>query len=342
MHSGRKLMERLASAEKIIRETPVIPLRDQRIDLFAKLEYLNGIGSVKDRPAFWILKGAIQRGEVGPGTTVIESSSGNFACALAAFCKMLELDFIPVIDPNISPYSESVLRSQCARVVKVEDADDSGGFLKTRLETVQELLKEIPDSYWPNQYGNPDGMAAHYYLTGEEIARSVPRLDYIFLGVSSAGTVAGVSQRIRERIPAARIIAVDAEGSVIFGQPPQTRWIPGLGSSITPPLLRHAIIDEVAVVREVDTIAACHELLDRHGLFAGGSTGTVYSAIQRYFSGMKLRARPRVLFLCCDRGTAYLPTIYDRRWAAWRARESAPVACASFVYQCVSEPSGRL
>jgi len=170
MHSGRKLVERLASAEKIIRETPVIPLRDERIDLFAKLEYLNGIGSVKDRPAFWILKGAIQRGEVGPGTTVVESSSGNFACALAAFCKMLELDFIPVIDPNVSPYSESVLRSQCVRVVKVEDPDDSGGFLKTRLETVQELLKEIPDSYWPNQYGNPDGMAAHYYLTGEEIA----------------------------------------------------------------------------------------------------------------------------------------------------------------------------
>jgi cysteine synthase len=231
------------------------------------------------------------------------------------------------IPPNISPYSESVLRSQCARVVKVEDPDDSGGFLKTRLETVQELLRETPDSYWPNQYGNPDGMAAHYHLTGEEIVRSMPRLDYIFLGVSSAGTVAGVSQRIRERIPAARIIAVDAEGSVIFGQPPQRRWIPGLGSSITPPLLRHAIIDEVVVVPEVDTIAACHELLDRYGLFVGGSTGTVYSAIQRYFSGIALRARPRVLFLCCDRAqptsttstTAAGPRGACRNPPRWRA-----------------------
>lgn len=329
MYSQRKLVDRLASISKIIRETPVVPLQDPHITLFAKLEYLNGIGSVKDRPAFWILKRAVERGEIGPGTTIIESSSGNFACALAAFCKMLQLEFIPVIDPNISPYYESVLRSQCRRVVKVDVRDDIGGFLKTRLDTVQELGKVVPDSYWPNQYGNPDGMAAHYHLTGEEILRDVPHLDYVFLGVSSAGTVAGVSQRIRKESPNVRIIAVDAEGSGIFGQPPQTRWIPGLGSSIAPPLLCHARIDEVMIVPEVDTVEACHQLLQVHGLFVGGSSGTVYSAIQRYFAGETRRTRPRVLFLCCDRGTAYLHNIYDDHWARWRAGQSIPVARAA-------------
>jgi cysteine synthase A len=329
MQSQTKLADRLTLVGKVIRETPVVPLQDPTLELFCKLEYLNGIGSIKDRPAFWILKHAIERGEIGPGTTVVESSSGNFARGLAAFCKMLELNFIPVIDPNISPYYEAVLCSQCTRVVKVNLRDDTGGFLKTRLDKVQELRKEIADSYWPNQYGNPDGMAAHYHLTAREILRSVPRLDYIFLGVSSAGTVAGVSQCFHEQAPDVKIVAVDAEGSVIFGHPPKPRWIPGLGSSIVPPLLRHAIINDVVVVPEADTVAACHQLLELHGLFVGGSTGSAYSAIQHYFAGERSHARPRVLFLGCDRGSAYLHNIYDSGWVAWRIQQLVPTAHAA-------------
>jgi len=326
MHSKRDLFERLRLAQGILRETPVIELQDDRVCLLAKLEFLNGIGSIKDRPAFWSLKGAIERGEVGPLTTIIESSSGNFACALAAFCRMLELDFIPVIDPNISPLYEAHLRSQCSRVVKVKELDDDGGFLKTRLQKVRSLIGESKDAYWPNQYGNPDCITAHYRLTGEEIARTVPVLDYAFLGVSSAGTIAGVSRRLKERYPSVKIVAVDAEGSVIFGGSPQKRWIPGLGSSIHPPLLERAIIDDVVIVPESETISACHELLDTHGLFVGGSTGAVYGAIRTYFKERTLGARPRVLFLCCDRGVAYLHNIFDRRWVEWRTGFSAPLA----------------
>jgi N-(2-amino-2-carboxyethyl)-L-glutamate synthase len=332
MHTQHQVALRIRSVAQIIRETPVIPLQDERVDLFAKLEYVNGIGSIKDRPAFWILKRGIERGEIGPDTTVVESSSGNFACALAAFCKILELDFIPVVDPNISPFYESALRAQCTRVIKVANRDDNGGFLKTRLSKVQDLLAEIPDSYWPNQYANTDGMDAHFYLTGAEIGRAVPKLDYAFIGVSSAGTVAGVSRYLKEKNPSTRIVAVDAEGSVIFGQKPKERWIPGLGSTINPQLLRHACIDDVVVVSEVETISACHELLDRHGLFVGGSTGTVYSAIQKYFQHLRGRTRPRVVFLCCDRGTAYLHNIFDRRWAAWRGSlEQSPATTSTNV-----------
>jgi N-(2-amino-2-carboxyethyl)-L-glutamate synthase len=319
------LIGKLVRIENVIRETPIVCLNNpavECIDLYAKLEFFNGIGSIKDRPAFWILKRAIERGEIRAQTTVIESSSGNFACALSAFCRMLDLKFIPVIDSNVSPFYEAALTSQCEIVAKVTERDDTGGFLKTRLERVRQLLASNPNSYWTNQYENLDGMAAHYHLTGAEIER-VP-MDYIFLGISTAGTIAGVSQRLGERNPKARIVAVDVEGSVALGNPPKKRWLSGLGSSIVPPLLRQARIDDAVIVSEIEAISACHELLERHGLFVGASTGTVYAAIRKYFSGRVGIARPRVLFLCADRGTAYLHNVFDRRWAAWRESLDRP------------------
>jgi len=320
VNSRQALTTRVASVERVIRATPVIQLTsapELPIDLYAKLEYSNGVGSIKDRPAFWILKGAIERGEIGPDTTVIESSSGNFACALSVFCRMLGLKFIPVIDPNVSPLYEALLTCNCETVVKVTARDTRGGYLESRLEKVQDLLKTFPDAYWPNQYQNVDGMAAHYHLTAAEIEPAQP--DYVFIGVSTGGTIAGVSQRLKRRNRHVRIIAVDAEGSVIFGGPPKQRLLPGLGSSIQPPLVAQAQIDDVIIVPELDAVAACEELLARHSLFVGASTGSVYSAIRTYFRGQNPRVRPRVVFLCCDKGSAYLHNVFDRGWAASRA-----------------------
>jgi len=181
---------------------------------------------------------------------------------------------------------------------------------------VRTLLSQFRDAYWPNQYENLDGMEAHYHLTAGEICRQLPQLDYVFIGVSSGGTLAGVSRRLREHNPSVRIIAVDAEGSVIFGQKPKRRYIPGLGSSISPPLVKEAIVDDVVIVNEAETVAACHYLLERHGLFVGGSTGTVYSAIQRYFSDHSAGKRPQVLFFCCDRGAGYLHNVFASSWSS--------------------------
>jgi N-(2-amino-2-carboxyethyl)-L-glutamate synthase len=329
MEPQKELLGRLLLAGKIIRETPMVELSHEKIDLYAKLEYVNGIGSIKDRTAFWILNGAVQRGDVGPNTTIVESSSGNFACALATLCFILKLKFIPVIDPNISPFYEAYLRAYCRTVVKVEEADAFGNYLETRLRTVQTLCRRIDDSYWTNQYENPDGMAAHYEATAGEICRSAPHLDYVFLGVSSGGTIAGVSRRLKEHYAGVKVIAVDAEGSAIFRQIPRKRYIPGIGSSISPGLLRNALIDEVAIVPELEAVAGCREMLDRHGLFVGGSTGTVYSAIQRYFSRQQMRNRPAVLFLCCDKGTAYLHNVYDEEWVQSHLANSSAAPTAS-------------
>lgn len=305
---------RLQMLGGILRPTPHVPLSMDGVNLFAKLEFVNPVGSVKDRSAYWILKRAAERGEINERTTVIESSSGNFANALATFTRLVGLQFIPVIDPNISSTYESFLRHVCPKVVKVEERDDTGGFLKTRLAMVEHLCATTPDAYWTNQYGNPDAVEAHYTLTAGEICADFDTLDYVFIAVSTAGTIAGVSRRLKERWPKIKIIGVDSEGSVIFGGAPKKRHIPGLGSSIVPPQLDAALVDDVVMVPERETAAACQELLTMQGLFVGGSSGTAFAAVKRYAAKMTGARRPTVLFLCADRGTPYLDTVYDHDW----------------------------
>jgi len=314
-HSTSRLVTRLEQLRKTLRPTPHVPLAVEGMNLFAKLEFVNPVGSIKDRPALWMLKRAAERGEIRDDTTVIESSSGNFASALAAYTRLVGLRFIPVIDPNISTTYESFLRRLCPTVVKVEERDDTGGFLKTRLEMVEHLCATIPNVYWTNQYGNRDAAEAHYELTASEVCADFDALDYVFIGVSTAGTIAGMSRRLKERYPKVRIVAVDSEGSVIFGGPPRKRHIPGVGSSIVPPLLADAKIDDAVLIPERETVRACHELLANHGLFVGGSSGTAFAAVKRYAARMAGAKRPTVLFVCADRGTPYLDTVFDPTWA---------------------------
>jgi cysteine synthase A len=212
-------------------------------------------------------------------------------------------------------------------VVKVEEPDDTGGYLKTRLDMVKKLCATVPNAYWPNQYGNLDAMEAHYELTAGEVCAEFDTLDYAFIGVSTAGTIAGMSRRLKEHYPGIQIIAVDTEGSFIFGSPPRKRHIPGIGSSIVPPLLANAVIDDVVWIPERETVQACWELLTKHGLFVGGSSGSAYAAVRRYRSKMRASGRPTALFLCADRGTPYLDTVFDRGWVSRLVEEEK--ACSS-------------
>src|SRR5437667_1940927 len=134
--STSRLSTGLELLRNTLRPTPHVQLAMKGMDLFAKLEYVNPVGSIKDRPAYWILRRAAERGEICEETTVIESSSGNFASALAAFTRLLGLRFIPVIDPNISGTYESFLRRICPTVVKLEERDDAGGYLKASQQKV--------------------------------------------------------------------------------------------------------------------------------------------------------------------------------------------------------------
>jgi cysteine synthase A len=319
------LLDRLSMVGRAMPRTPLVHLAHDRLELYAKLEYVNPNGSSKDRSAYWILRRAVERGDITERSTVVESSSGNFAISLASFCRWLGIAFVPVIDPNTNAATEAFLRRLCDRVEKVTERDDTGGYLTNRLLRVQQVRGELPGAYWPNQYGNLDAVEAHDQLTGRELTEDLPDIDYLFVGVSTGGTVAGMSARLKRVNPATRVVAVDAEGSVIFGGPPAARRLPGLGSSMVPPLVTRALIDDVRIVPEVDAVRGCHDLLDRHGLYAGGSTGSVYRAIEDYFADHH-GPRPTVAFICADRGTGYADTIYDLDWVTRFTAERAPVA----------------
>lgn len=312
--SGQDLVRRIHDLGRLLRPTPLVQVAVPGLRVFAKLEYMNPVGSIKDRSAYWILKQAAERGEIDAGRTLVESSSGNFAVALASYAQLLGLRFIPVIDPNILPAHEAFLRRACQTVVKVETRDGTDGFLKARLDAVHEVCASRPGAFWTNQYANADSMDAHYRLTAEEVCRDLPVLDYAFIGVSTGGTIAGMSRRLKEQYPAVRIVAVDAAGSVIFGGPSRPRHIPGLGAGIVPPLVAHAQIDEVTLVSERDAAAACRTLLWEHGLFVGGSTGSSFAALSRLAQRTRGTPEPTALFLCADRGTAYLDTVFDEAW----------------------------
>lgn len=297
--------------------TPLIKLEGDDIDeinLYAKLEFMNPTGSVKDRAAAYIIKRLLELGIINYETTLIESSSGNFGIALSAYCKRNGLKFYCVVDPHILPPNEILISNMASEMIKVTEPDGNGGYLLTRLEKVKQLRAEIPNSYWVNQYGNPYNAEAYYNSLGSELCDTLENIDYVFMGVSSGGTITGVSQKVKERYPNAKIIAVDIEGSVIFGGAPHKRYIPGIGSSMVPDILKQAKIDDVVMMDECTTIKMCRELLEKYYLFVGGSSGSVFGAIKRYFKDIKLDKKPNVVTVFPDRGDRYTNTIYCDAW----------------------------
>lgn len=296
--------------------TPMVRLMSNGlsdVNLFVKLEGNNPTGSVKDRAASYILETLLKNGDIDKDTTIIESSSGNFGIALASYCKKFGLKFICVVDPKILPVNEMIIRSLGATVIKVTEPDDSGGYLITRLEKVNELKSAISNSYWINQYGNKLVARSYFETIGNQICEEV-EVDYIFLGVSSGGTITGISNCVKEKYPNSKVIAVDMEGSVIFGQQAKNRSIPGIGSSIVPEILQNSLIDEVVIISEKTSIDMCKELLSEHTIFAGGSSGAVYAAVKEYFKYKSFVKKPNIVALFADRGDRYFDTIYNDQW----------------------------
>jgi cysteine synthase A len=165
---------------------------------------------------------------------------------------------------------------------------------------------------WLDQYRNPGNWKAHYRTTAPAILRQFPRLDVLFVGVGTAGTLMGCARYLRERRRSVRIVAVDPVGSVTFGGPPGRRMIPGVGMSVRPPQLDEAYVDEVVHVEEADTIRACHRLASR-GFVFGGSTGTVVSGAIDWLERHDARDRTAVA-IAPDLGERYLETIYQPDW----------------------------
>lgn len=299
--------------------TPLVALKqdgNHHLNIFAKLEYYNPTGSIKDRAAFYIINSLLNKEIINQNTTIIESSSGNFGVSLSAFTKQKGLRFICVIDKNTLPVNEMLIRLQGAEVICINEPDKYGGFLLNRLKKIKEIMQNSDNIYWVNQYENPLNAHAYYISLGNEICIEAPRqqLDYVFIGVSSGGTITGISQKVKEKYPKAQVIAVDVEGSVIFGGEAHKRFIPGIGSSLRPQILSKAYIDDVIIVNEEETIDSCMELLEKYNLYVGGSSGSVYAAIKKYFKETNIFKPTNVMCVFADKGERYITTIYNSDW----------------------------
>jgi 2,3-diaminopropionate biosynthesis protein SbnA len=312
-----------------IGSTPLVQLArlydNTRAEVFAKLEMLNPAGSIKDRPARYIVERGLADGTIAPGAHVIESSSGNLAIALAMVCRIKGLRFTAVVDPKISPANLRILQCYGAGIERVTQKDSQGGYLETRIARIRQMLADQPGSVWINQYGNPLNWESHFHGEGEEIAQALDHpADVLVLGVSTSGTILGIARRLRRDWPGLKVVAVDALGSVLFGGTPGARELPGIGASRVPELLCRDDIDEVIHIDDYDAAMGCRRLLEREGIFAGGSSGAVVVAIERLLARA---SRPlRIVTLLPDRGERYLESVYDDDWLARIAASRANTA----------------
>jgi cysteine synthase A len=291
-------------------------------NVYLKLEGLNPAGSVKLRPAVWMIEMLEAEGRLQPGYHhVIESSSGNLGIALALTCKVKGYPFTCVTDPNANPDAVRLMRAYGAAVVVVRERDAMGGYLGTRIARIAQLLASDPRAVWTNQYANPANAGAHFAMTAPVIHRAFPDLDYLFIGAGTTGTLVGCAAYFARHHPSTKVIGVDAVGSVTFGGPAARRHLPGIGTSRRPELADLHTPDEVVYVRERDAVRSCRRILERYGLLVGGSTGSVLSAVQEY----PMRPGSTAVAISPDFGDRYLDTLYDQQWI--EARFPSVEAC---------------
>jgi 2,3-diaminopropionate biosynthesis protein SbnA len=291
-----------------------------------KLESANPGGSIKDRTALGLIFDAIRRGYLTEGKTVIESTSGNLGVAAALICEELGYPFIAVIDPKTTAENIAKIRAYGATVVCVEEPDETGGYLLSRLRYIERRLRLEPGLVWLNQYGSAANVDAHYVSTAPELWMQMGgHVDAIFIAVSTGGTLAGVSRYLRRLSPAMNIIAVDAVGSIALSGQPGARYLTGIGASRRSSFLERTDYTHVVHVTDAEAFGTCLAVRARTGLALGGSSGAVLYAAAEW---LKHEQVDRAVCLCPDGGENYRETIFNPEWLAGHVPAASSVALA--------------
>ncbi len=278
-----------------------------------KLESLNPTGSAKDRTAAGMLQAMERSAPLLPGDVVVESTSGNLGLAMIRLLSMKDCHFIAVVDLNTPARARHDLVAAGAELVVVDEPDRQGGYLLNRLRTVRDMCARHPEYRWSNQYGNPANPAIHYQTTAPELLRQTAgEMDAVYIAVSTGGTLAGISWYLRAQAPGTRVVAVDAEGSLVTGERAGRRLLSGIGASRKSTFLASEAYDAAIQVGDVDSFAMCRLLLADAGLLLGGSSGSVLAACLRELRGPRPPLAP--VCLCPDDGRKYLDTFYDDAW----------------------------
>ncbi|GAA0517365.1 2,3-diaminopropionate biosynthesis protein SbnA [Saccharopolyspora subtropica] len=294
------------------------------VPLYLKCEGFNFAGSIKLKAAEAMVAAAERSGALRPDSILVESSSGNLGVALSVLAASKGHQFVCVTDSRCNLATKQLMEALGCQVHTITEPDPEGGFLAARLAHVRELCESDDRYLWLNQYANPDNWSAHYRTTAPSIDRAFPRLDVLFVGAGTTGTLMGCARYFKRFRPDVRVVAIDAVGSVTFGGPPAPRMIPGLGTGVRPALLDESFVDDVVLVEEIDTVRTCHRLAARGFLF-GGSTGTVVSGATRWLAEHDLGPDVTAVTISPDLGERYLDSLYQPSWVQ-QVYQTAPVA----------------
>jgi cysteine synthase A len=300
-----------------IGNTPLIRLtrifRDLPFQVYGKLESFNPGGSMKDRPAMNIIEQGIKSGAIQSDTVIVESSSGNMGIGLSQACAYYGLRFICVVDPKITEQNSRLLKIYGTEVDLVTKVDpQTGEYLQTRLNRVNNLLSSHENYFWPNQYANLENPKSHYQTMNEIVTALDGNVDYILCATSTFGTLRGCAEYVRMKNLKTKIVAVDAVGSVIFGGPKGLRLIPGHGAGVRPELFVSDLAERCIHVTDLDCVVGCRRLAREEAIIAGGSSGGVISALNEMSSSVP--SGVNCVVLLADRGERYLDTIYSDAW----------------------------
>lgn len=300
---------------ELIGETPMMRMRRylgrDDIALYAKLETFNPGGSAKDRPAYHMVKQALDRGDISSSTTLVESSSGNMGIGLAQVCRFYNLRLICVVDCNAQKQNVAIMQALGAEIHRVTAPLD-GDLLAERMAAVEQIVQRVQGAVWLNQYANRDNPLAHQVGTIAEIDAAMGGvIDTLFVATSSTGTAQGCRDYLAQHKRNTRVVTVDAEGSMLFNGKAGPRYIPGMGAGQVPSLAVGQQFSELVRVSDARCVAGCRRAAEREALLVGGSAGGVLEAVRR--SADRLRGQ-RVAVILHDSGTRYLDTIFNDAW----------------------------
>lgn len=308
---------RYSSIVETVHETPLVglPRLSARVDreIYVKLESSNPGGSMKDRIALFGIEEAERRGDLRPGATIVESTSGSLGTSLAMIGPQKGYDVVCVVDPKTTAANRRLMTLLGARVVCVETPDANGNFLDARLRKVQELVTQTSNAWWFNQYENCDNPRAHMCHTGPEIYRDMDGdLQWVVCPVGTGGLAGGVSRYFKTTLPGCRIMAVDAEGSVVLNGPAGPRRQVGIGSNRPSDHIDVSLLDELVYVSDDEAFAAAVSLAREESLCLGCSSGSAIAGLLKRLS----RTDPgdRIVVISADGGLKYLDTIYNPEW----------------------------
>ncbi|MGD7003307.1 pyridoxal-phosphate dependent enzyme [Corynebacterium halotolerans] len=296
----------------LIRLDRLLPRPD--VTVWAKLEYFNPGGSAKDRTAKALIDAARRTGELRPGMSIIESSSGNLGMALAREASLGGWPFHCVVDPRVNQQAVATMTALGAKVHHVTEPDPvTGDWLQARRSRVAELLQEIPGSLSLDQYSNRAAFGAHADGTMTEVVEQLGHApDLLLVAMSTTGTIGGCLRHLRRIGAATTTVGVDAEGSVLFGGCRGHRSLPGFGAGVLPELATESRPDAVDRVSDIDSVTGARLLARREGILPGASGGAVVTAALARAADLPVGSE--MVLILHDAGGAYLDTVYNDEW----------------------------